>query len=152
MSRGCTPTSEDGFSLAEILVTIAIVGIACSALLGGLMTSISASALQQKQATADGVARSTAEWLKDSVRVPYVNCAGTNAYSLSGVPVPTGFSVSVTAVDYWNGATPAVGAYAPVFQSSCPSPDTGLQRITVVARSSDGQATESLQLLKRTAA
>ncbi|MDP9301138.1 MAG: type II secretion system GspH family protein, partial [Actinomycetota bacterium] len=59
--------AEEGFSLAEVLVTIVIVGVTFAALLGGLMTSISVSSLHRKQATADAVARSAAEWVKDSV-------------------------------------------------------------------------------------
>jgi hypothetical protein len=35
------------------------------------------------------------------------------------------------------------------FSGTCPSPDRGAQRITVVARSTDGRASETLELVKR---
>ena len=142
--------SDGGFSLAEILVTIAIVGITFTAILGGLATSITVSALQRKEATADTVARSAAEWVKDSVENRYVNCAGVGTYSLSGLSVPSGFSVVITNIEYWAwNHQPVPASYVPPFQSSCPSPDNGVQRITIVASSADGQAVEAVQVLKR---
>ena len=150
--------SESGFSLAEILVTVAIVGITFAAILGGMLVSVTVSSQHRKHATADAVARSAAEWVKDGAANgnPYKPCAsptGMNSYSLSGLPVPSGFSVTITKVEWWNGGAVTVGSsYSPAFvspPSSCPSPDKGLQRITIVASSSDGQATETVQILKR---
>jgi len=145
---------DDGFSLAEVLVTVVIVGITFTAILGGLMTSIRVSDLQRTEATADAVARSAAEWVKDSVRNPYdANCGGTGGYSLAGFPTPSGYLATITAVEYWDGAGPATtGTYdlPSHIQAACPTGgDKGLQRITIVATSSDGQATESVQILKR---
>jgi prepilin-type N-terminal cleavage/methylation domain-containing protein len=146
---------DDGFSLAEVLVTVVIVGITFTAILGGLMTSIRVSDFQRTEATADAVARSAAEWVKDSIRNPYVNCGAIGAYSLAGLPTPSGYSATITNVEYWDGAAPAsTGTYSlspgppDHIQASCAA-DKGLQRITIVATSSDGQATESVQILKR---
>jgi len=145
---------DEGFSLAEVLVTIVIVGITFSAILGGLMMSIRVSDLQRTEATADAVARSAAEWVKDSVRNPYVPCGGTGAYSLAGLPTPSGYSATITSVAYSDGAAPATtGTYdlPSHIQATCPSGgDKGLQRITIVATSSDGQAAETVQIMKRT--
>lgn len=139
--------SEAGFSLPEVLVTIVIVGIAFTALLGGMITSITVSDLHRKQATADTVVRDAAEWVKD-LEQTYKSCAvptGANSYSLP--PAPSGYAVSVTSVEYWDGN---VATSDPLtFVSSCPSPDWGLQRITLVASSSDGRASETVQILKR---
>jgi prepilin-type N-terminal cleavage/methylation domain-containing protein len=142
--------SEAGFSLAEILVTIAIVGITFTALLGGMVATITVSSLHRKQATADTVARDGAEWVKDSTKNPYSPCAGAGTYGFTGLVVPNGYSVTVTSIEYWNGTAPVAGTlYSPAYQSSCPGPDAGLQRITIAATSSDGQATETVQVLKR---
>ena len=142
--------SDAGFSLVEIIITIAIVGVTFSAILGGLFTSITVSALQQKEATADTVARSAAEVVKDSDHNPYSNCAGSGHYSLTGLSVPSGLSVTITDVAYWTWAGPPVTAgYAVGFQPNCPSSDNGIQRITITATSSDGQATETVQVIKR---
>ena len=144
---------DEGFSLPEILVTIVIVGITFTAILGGLMTSIRVSDLQRAEATADAVARSAAELVKDSIKNPYVNCAGAGAYSLAGLTPQPGYSATITSVEYWDGAAPAAtGTYtlASHIQSTCPgSGDSGLQRITIVATSSDGQAAETVQIMKR---
>jgi prepilin-type N-terminal cleavage/methylation domain-containing protein len=140
--------SEAGFSLAEIVITIAIVGITFTAILGGLITAITVSSQHQKQATADTLARSAAEWVKDPIRNAYVNCADVSTYGLTGVSVPAGYSVSVSSVEFWNGTAPSGGAYSPTFQSSCGS-DPGLQRITITAFGPGAAATETLQVVKR---
>jgi prepilin-type N-terminal cleavage/methylation domain-containing protein len=149
MRRRLNMQSEEGFSLAEILVTIVIVGITFTALLGGLMTAITVSGFQRQVATADTVARSAGEWVKDSVQNPYAATCGSGAYSLSGLSVPSGFSVAIINVEYWDGVGPSSGGYSPAFVSSCPSTDKGLQRITIRATSSDGEATETVQVIKR---
>ena len=118
------------------------------------LTSIRVSDLQRTEATADAVARSAAEWVKDSIRNPYVNCGGAGAYSLAGFPTPSGYSATITTVQYWDGAAPAAaGTYdlPSHIQPTCPAGgDKGLQRITIVATSSDGQAAETVQIMKRT--
>jgi prepilin-type N-terminal cleavage/methylation domain-containing protein len=139
---------EAGFSLAEILITIVIVSVTFAAILGGLMTSITVSSLHRKEATADAVARDAAEWVKGALSNPYMSCANTGTYTFAGLSVPSGYTASVTSVRYWDGTS----SNPVVFGSSCPSnPDKGLQDITVVARSTDSSAVESVEILKRTA-
>jgi prepilin-type N-terminal cleavage/methylation domain-containing protein len=151
--RGRGMHAEEGFSLVELLVTIVIVGVTFSALLGGLITTITVSSLHRKQSTADSVARSAAEWVKDSVQTPYANCAGVGTYSFSGLAKPAGYSVAVQTVEYWDGAGPVAGTPYSLdshLGSSCPgSGDKGLQRITIHVTSSDAQVSESVQAVKR---
>ncbi|MDP9224072.1 MAG: type II secretion system GspH family protein [Actinomycetota bacterium] len=170
MPKSARTDREAGFSLPEVMITIVIVGIAFTAILGGMITTITVSSLHRKQATADAFARDAAEWVKDSVKNQYVDCAGQNIYDpvpkdASGQPyVPKDASGqpylvqvgtgSSSGVEYWNGAAPIVGsAYSPSFpwtQSQCQSNgDKGLQRITIVVSSPDRQATETVQILKR---
>ena len=151
MRRGVAGLSaEEGFSLAEILITVVIVGITFTALLGGLATAITVSDYSRKQATADSLARDAAEWVKNSVSTVYVPCAGNGAYSLAGVSTSSGYTVAVTGVEYWDGTLPSTGAYSPGFAGSC-STDQGLQRITITASSADGRAVETVQITKRVA-
>src|SRR6266542_2552385 len=95
--------SDDGFSLAEILITIVIIAVTFSAILGGLMTSITTSSLHRKEAAADALARDAAEWVKDALRNPYVSCANAGTYTFVGLSVPSGYTASVSSVRYWNG-------------------------------------------------
>jgi prepilin-type N-terminal cleavage/methylation domain-containing protein len=147
---GAGPSGEEGFTLTEILLTIVIVGIAFTALLGGMLVSITSSAYQRQQAIADTAVRDAAEVVKDSVLVgdQYVNCAGNGAYALPSVP---GASISIIGVRYWKPWTSAASGSAysldANFVASCPSPDQGLQLITIQATS--GQATETVQVIKR---
>jgi len=150
---------ESGFSLVEILITVVIVGIAFAAILGGLMVSITASALHRKEATADALVRSAAEWVKDDSRNPYDSSnAGPGSYSPlpAGFPIPGGFlSPTIDSVECWDGS--AVPSGSPYILSSsshfsaaaCTASDAGLQLIRITAASADGQARETVELLKR---
>src|SRR3954471_5257846 len=92
---------EAGFSIAELLVTIVLVSVTFVAILTGLMTTIRVSATHRTQATTDSVARSAAEWVKDITHNPYrATCGGVGMYSLSGLPTPSGYSASITSVEF----------------------------------------------------
>jgi len=127
-SRG---NPEAGESLAELVVTIAIMGLAVVILVGGLGTAILASSEHRNHATAETVVRSAAETLKarDFAYVP----GGT--YSL---PAQSGITPSVSTV-CMNGAT-----YPPMVVS-CPA--GGLQQLTVSATANG--VTESVVIYKR---
>ena len=145
---------EGGFSLAELLITIVLVSVTFVAILTGLMTTIRVSATHRTEATTDAVARSAAEWVKDSSQNPYrATCNGPAMYSLNGLATPMGYSATITKVEYWDGAVPAAtGTYdvsSHIGATCAAGVDNGLQRITIVATSSDGQATETVQVLKR---
>jgi prepilin-type N-terminal cleavage/methylation domain-containing protein len=140
---------EGGFSLVELLITIVIVGIGFAALLGGVMTSVIVSSHQREQATVDAVARSAAEWIKDPVNNPY-SCAANNPYSVAALTVPSGYTVTISSIEYWTPpAVPFPAAYTPQFQNASSTCTNGLQRITIVVRSSDLQANETVQVIKR---
>ena len=90
MRPGLRLHSEAGFSLAEVLMTVVIVGITFTAILGGLATAITVSDYHRKQATADTLARDAAEWVKNSVTTVYVSCARHQLLAL-GRDDPAGF-------------------------------------------------------------
>ncbi len=137
---------EDGETLLELLVTVTIMGIAFVAILAGVAVAITASDSLRDEAVAEGVVRNYAERVADPDDVPYVDCAPTSAYATPpGFAVPAGWSASVTAVAYWQGNNP------PTFGGSCPSPDRGLQQVTLRVQSPAGQqqATETVVVVKR---
>jgi type II secretory pathway pseudopilin PulG len=126
---------ETGTTLVEVLVAVVVLAIAAGAIIGGLLTSITVSDVHRKQATAGAVARDYAEMVAGTT---YVDCAGTAAYAVApaAVPVPSEFVATIASVEYWTGSA---------WTASCASDagsDAGLQRITVVASSADGRATE----------
>jgi prepilin-type N-terminal cleavage/methylation domain-containing protein len=147
------PRLDDGFSLAELLITIVLVSITFVAILTGLTTTIRLSAVHRTQSTTDAVVRSAAEWVKDSAQTPYrATCNGPSMYSLSGLAVPPGYSVTISQVQYWDGAPAASGTYnlSSHMVNACPGgTDQGLQRITIAATSANGQASETVQVMKR---
>jgi type II secretory pathway pseudopilin PulG len=124
---------QHGESLAELLVAIAIMGIAIVVIVGGLGNAIFASNVHRNYATAGAVARNAAETLKD--RKYSWNANGN--YTPSG---SNGFSVSVAARCWDVDSTPATF-------HGCPNGDAGLQQLTVTA---SGKGTsETVTVLKR---
>src|SRR3954451_5688487 len=116
------PTGDRGETLIEMLVTIVIMGITVTAVLGAIATSVALSATHRKQATAGAYLRAEAEAVESAVAASpsaYTPCGGPSAYaSLYSVAAP--YTASVTAVAYWNGTT---------FASTCGT-DSGVQRVS----------------------
>ena len=109
MSIRRTPESDDrGETLIELVVAIAILGIAAVAILGGLMMSIRTSVLHRNDASGGAYVRSFAEAIQTSVDNSggYKSCANA-ATAYAGVAVedlPAGYTKAVTAVQSWNGS------------------------------------------------
>jgi len=136
-------TSERGESLVEVLIAVAIMGIAVVAIMGGLTTSVLVSDVHRKQTTAGTVVRAYAEAIEHSVADGnYVACAPAGSYaSPAGFTVPSGYPKSVVAgsMRYWNGTA---------WQTSC-STDSGVQRLQIQVASDDGRATETVMVVLR---
>ncbi|MGQ0843283.1 MAG: type IV pilus modification PilV family protein [Sporichthyaceae bacterium] len=112
--------SDRGESLVELLVSIAILGIAVVAILGAVGMSATASSLHQGQATVQNVLHNWAEQLSDA---PYTPCATpAQARAAASPTLPAGFTAEVTGVRFWNGSE---------FAAPSPCVDSGLQRITL---------------------
>ncbi|TDD18388.1 type II secretion system protein [Kribbella turkmenica] len=133
---------ERGESLLELVMAIALMGVAIVAVMSGLTTTVLMSDVQRKQATAVATVRSYAEALQRYVADGhYVACATASSYVVPGFVSPAGFTAKVVSgsVRYWTGA---------LWLPLC-LPDRGLQRVRVSVASTDGRAVETLDVVLR---
>ena len=108
MSIRCTSRSDDrGETLIELVVAVAILGLAAVAILGGLMMSIRTSVMHRNDASGGAYVRSFAEAIQADVDANgYKSCANASSgYTGVAVPdLPFGYSKAVTAVQSWDGS------------------------------------------------
>lgn len=83
-------TNEKGFSLIEVVVALAILGIIGAAFLGGLATASRSIYIADERATAENLARSQMEHVKEQ---SYLSGGGYEIVDLS--TYPASYSVSV---------------------------------------------------------
>lgn len=146
-------TAERGAaSLAEILVAIAIIGIAFSGILGGLASVALGSRLHRERSELQVVLGSAAEAVRDPAAAPHVTCAAaTEATYLAAaraIALPAGWTASstvdITAVRYWDGTGFGATCYDTVPLGNL----LRLQLVTVEVTSPDGRTSESTNVVK----
>lgn len=150
--------SEAGTSLAEVLVTVVIMGIAFATILGSMTTSIFASDTHRKMATGETAIRSFAESVKSAayIPVPPAACTATGPYTVTytppddhpNLPGPD-FTAAFQSAD---GVAPAISYWDPVakaWTTACPSSDPGAQLLSLKVTTADGRIKETLQIVKR---
>jgi type II secretory pathway pseudopilin PulG len=145
---------DAGETLIELLVTIAIMAAAVTAILGATATSIHLSDVHRKQAKAGSYVRAYAEALETFVaKTPttgYKSCALINDYKGSTIAYSTGdasYTPTATTIKVWNPA-----AIPPRWDPSVAGcTDVGVQKATLqVQYSKAGQVvTESLDVIIR---
>lgn len=154
MSRRPSGRSEAGTTLIELLVAVAIMGIAFVTILGGIGTAIIGSDIQKRDATGGVVLTSAAEKIvADSM--PYKPCAAPADYQDPAYLDPTftrgGYRVEVTEVDFWDGGSGYVPLPVPP-PAACGDADNGIQLIKLQLIPPPGPragATELLEVAKR---
>ncbi len=141
---------DQGESLLEVMLSIAIIGLAFAAALGGLRIGLIGSQVQRSQATAGTVLVSAVENVKK--QAPYTPCAVANdaAYlPQAQLAAPAGWaasSVSIPSIQYWDGSSfvtsgcSGLEAVADILR---------MQLITVQVTSPNGETTESMSFIKR---
>jgi len=107
---------ESGVTFIETVVALAILGVIAVTFLNGLTTASKATFIADERATAESLARSQMEWVKNT-------SYSYNATEYSPAPIPSGG-------DYVNYA--AIIAAEPLH-----NPDDGIQKITVTVKRSD---------------
>lgn len=133
-----TPRGDEGMTLVETLVAVSIVGLSFSALVGGMYTTVQASDINRKQAAAATALATYAEAVKAD---PYIACA--TSYTGTTFTAPAGFTKAPVVVSYWKPASTP-----PTFATPCGT-DSGLQRVTLALRSTDGRVVLDVELAKR---
>ncbi len=107
-TRRTVQRDDRGETLVELVVAIAILGIAAVAILQGLMVSIQSSVMHRNDASAGAYVRSFAEAIQTDVdNHGYKTCANAlSGYTGVAVPqLPSGYTKTVTAVQSWTGST-----------------------------------------------
>lgn len=135
-------SDDRGETLIELLVALAILGIALVAIIGAFGASITMSDVHRKQASAGAGVRNYAELVTNYVAgTGYSPCAAAGAYAAGtvGYTAPTGYSAAPVSIKYWTGSA---------WSASCAS-DTGLQQLTLAVSSTDTRASERLVLVLR---
>jgi hypothetical protein len=119
-----------------------IIGIGVTAILGAVGVATQASTLDERQIQAQALLRSWGEHVvATTTDGTYTPCATTATYGsapwryASPAPaglqeLPTGFTASVTRVQYWDGGSPGS------FVSSCAT-DRGVQRVRLTMTVAD---------------
>lgn len=144
--RALTDVRNDrGDTLIEIIVAVAILGLAAVAILGGLTLSVKVSDSHRKQANSSGFARDYAEAIEHYVGKAannYQKCATANVYSPStvGFTVPAGYTATQSAALTWSTGQS---------QWLACTTDPGVQRVTLTVASNDARATDTLRVILR---
>jgi type II secretory pathway pseudopilin PulG len=142
--------NDEGETLLELLIAVAIMGIAVVAIVGGIATSILMSDIHRKQATAGAYVRNYAEAVVSYVAAgtpasnANFNAGSSPDYSASavGFTAPAGgFVASVSSVWCWDDGNTK-------FISSCAAAST-VQQVTLNIASSDSRASEALLVIVR---
>jgi hypothetical protein len=120
--------SDAGDTLAEVLVALLIISLAVVALIGGLGSSIGASSQHKGLSTVDTMLKSYAETIKFRTELQssplFAQCATVAApsptspastpstYNGSAInfTAPTGYSIVITGIQFWNNATSSYGS------------------------------------------
>lgn len=143
---------DGGFTLVEVVITVALMSIAFVSILGSLGTMIATGSTHKAVTTGEVAVRDLAEFVKSQASVPYTDCGSNPLSSYSalvaapgGFAAPAGFSAGVVSVKYWQGDG------AGTFNATCPSPDAGAQLITVRITGGTGgrHATQVVDVVKR---
>lgn len=160
---------DRGETLVEVLMSVAILGIATTGVLGLLQTSIGASDIHHKQSVAGAILDNFAEHMLNEASAPYTVCPGavtaynTNRSSFesqldtaSSKVFEPDYVVSGTArytlsMTVQGGELQAAGTDpSVVFSGACTDAEvSGLQQLTLTVASLDTKATESTVIVKR---
>jgi prepilin-type N-terminal cleavage/methylation domain-containing protein len=131
------PDAESGFTLVELLVTLAIMAIAFVVIMSGIGVFSQSTRIHRSTAELDSALRTYVE------RLASATYDATCPTSYSAVAVPSGFTAAL-AIRYWNGNTAPAG-----YVTTCPATDKGTQQITVTLTQTSTGVQDRLTFVKR---
>jgi type II secretory pathway pseudopilin PulG len=131
------PDDRDrGETLVEVIIAIAIMGIAFVAILGGMLTAASMSGRHRTQSEGITQLVNAVEQVKQA---PFDPSCAANPYAVTLDP---GWNV-VETIEYWNGTTYQPSCYDTVGASFLS------QQVKITITSADGQVSLSQTVAKR---
>ncbi len=153
LPRDGLAAAEQGFTLIELLLAVVIMGLAIVAVLGGLLTLVSASGLHRQQADVGGVVESAAEIIKSDAYIPCAGSPGVPFYSFQPPTTPNDVQTSSgsLSITYWDATSQQFLTSLPTCppQSSAAPTDQGLQKIQVSFSSTGSNpVTQTITLVK----
>lgn len=118
--------SEAGDTLIEVLVTLVVISLCVVSFLVAFTTAITASAKHRTFVSLDTVLRTVSENTLSQIELQanplFVACAVPSTYQNLNFGVPTGYSATITSIEYWNGSS---------FITQCSSGSTTPQLINI---------------------
>ena len=148
---------DEGLSLIEMLIAIAILGIAVVGIIAGLGASIQASRVHRQQAETESVLFGAVERVK---AVSHTACAtaATTSYSNAAkgispaVALPANWNtggVVITNIEYWNGSAFGTNSNH-CYDNAAEDPYhvLTLQKITITATHPSGQRSQTMIFVK----
>jgi type II secretory pathway pseudopilin PulG len=153
-TRARPGSNDEGETLLELMIAVAIMGIAVVAVVGGVATSILMSDIHRKQATAGAYVRNYAEAV-----VAYVatDTAASNANFGAGSPDYSPSQVLAPPLSWVSFTAPNLGFDPPVISvkcwdgvgfSGCPTA-SAVHQVKLSVTSTDKRAAESLFVVVR---
>jgi type II secretory pathway pseudopilin PulG len=163
------PIGDNGETLLEILISVVILGVSTTAVLGLLQISVGASDIHHKQSVAGSILDNFAEYMQTDASAPYVTCPGAvAAYGTDRTNFEAALATATSKVyepDFKVGGTlrytlsttiqggdaqPIGSDPSVVFGGTCASVEaSGLQQLTLTVTSKNTMASESTVIVKR---
>lgn len=160
--RTDAPDDRDlGATLVEILIAIVVLGTVVVTVLAGLLTTITASALDRDHANAHAWLQTAADMLyaRDLNQCdPAVPAATEIAATIADYEAtiqqtenPEGWdaaNIEIVGLEWWSiDIDPATGIGTEAWGSQCDSGDTNLQKVAIQVSAENGRIVESVEVI-----
>jgi len=124
--------SSRGFSLIEVSIAIALIGVIAIAILGALSYASTVLIITDRQATAESLAKSQMEYVKNQEYDLAENGGVATYEEISSISIPVGYSI--WSVNRTGEGPNVVGIPWNSGNNTAAYEDNGLQKITVVVK------------------